>query len=70
MGGQWRQFSSNEVILKYKNTYKQETKIDKEYEFKFLRRDKVEKENKLGEKYWFEVGSILGLSDEKIDVLI
>ncbi|MFP9181134.1 hypothetical protein ACLI2M_16710, partial [Enterococcus faecalis] len=28
-------------------------------------RDKVEKENKLGEKYWFEVGSILGLSDEK-----
>ena len=58
------------LYLNIKNTYKQETKIDKEYEFKFLRRDKVEKENKLGEKYWFEVGSILGLSDEKIDVLI
>ncbi|MEO2498517.1 DUF262 domain-containing protein, partial [Enterococcus faecalis] len=58
-------FPPMKLYLNIKNTYKQETKIDKEYEFKFLRRDKVEKENKLGEKYWFEVGSILGLSDEK-----
>ena len=46
-------FPPMKLYLNIKNTYKQETKIDKEYEFKFLRRDKVEKENKLGEMVEF-----------------
>lgn len=53
------------LYLNITKPYEQNTEIDKEYEFKFLRKEKVAKENALKEKHWFEVGEILAMEKPK-----
>lgn len=41
--------------------YRRETDIDKKYNFKFLKKEKVKNDNREGVHHWFEVGEILVL---------
>lgn len=51
------------LYLNIKSAYESDSEIDKEYEFKFLRKEKVDSDNKQDIKYWFEVGKILSMKD-------
>lgn len=49
------------LYLEIKNKYTVDSEIDKQYDFKFLRKKQVEEFNKKSQ-FWFEVGEILTLS--------
>jgi len=49
------------LFLNIKNEYVQDNEVDKKYEFKFMPHPKALEENKIGNKYWFEVGDILAM---------
>lgn len=54
-------FPPMKLYLEIKNVYTSDSEIDKQYNFKFLRKDQVKEFNKKSQ-FWFEVGKILTLS--------
>lgn len=54
-------FPPMKLYLEIKNRYTSDSEIDKQYNFKFLRKDQVKEFNKKSQ-FWFEVGKILTLS--------
>lgn len=54
-------FPPMKLYLEIKNVYTSYSEIDKQYNFKFLRKDQVKEFNKKSQ-FWFEVGKILTLS--------
>ena len=58
-------FPPKKLYLNIKSENSSDSEIDKKYEFSFLTKNKVEKENLEGEKYWFEVGDILNMKSPR-----
>lgn len=54
-------FPPMKLYLEIKNVYTSDSEIDKQYNFKFLRKNQVKEFNKKSQ-FWFEVGKILTLS--------
>ncbi|WP_436708091.1 DUF262 domain-containing protein [Lactiplantibacillus plantarum] len=54
-------FPPMKLYLEIKNVYASDSEIDKQYNFKFLRKDQVKEFNEKSQ-FWFEVGKILTLS--------
>lgn len=65
-------FPPKKLYLNIMSENKSDSEIDKLYEFSFLTDSKVKKENSELNKYWFEVGNILGMKDpmDQLDFLI
>lgn len=61
-------FPPMKLYLEIKNIYTSDSEIDKQYNFKFLRKDQVKEFNKKSQ-FWFEVGKILTLSKSRDQLL-